>query len=163
MSRKAIIGTIIALFIAVFAYFSFVQIQPQQIENEPDWLTLSEALDKAALDNRLILIDIFEVGCQWCRKMNREVYPSPTIRSILDREFHPVKVNGNSDNRITFLGEEISEQEFASRMGLTAFPFTVVLDAEGNVIDRRRGYMDTQGLSRFLRNALEINSASASL
>jgi thioredoxin-related protein len=163
MTRKVIIGSVIALFIAVFAYFSFVQIQPEQIENEPDWLVLQEAMEKASADNRLVLVDIFEVGCQWCRKMNREVYPSPTIRSIIDREFYPVKVNGNSDNRVVFRGEEITEQEFASLMGLTAFPFTVVLDAEGNVIDRRRGYMDTQSLSRFLRNALEKNSASASL
>ncbi len=163
MSRKAVIGSLIAIFIAVFAYYSFMQIQPPEIENEPDWMVLQDAIDQAAIDNRLILVDIFEVGCQWCRKMNREVYPSPTIRSILDREFHPVKVNGNSDNRIAFLGEEITEQDFAAKMGVTAYPFTVVLDSNGNVIDRRRGYMDTQGLSRFLRNALEKNSASASL
>jgi thioredoxin-related protein len=163
MNRKVVIGSLIAMFIAVFAYYSFMQIQPPEIENEPDWMVLQDAIDQAAIDNRLILVDIFEVGCQWCRKMNREVYPSPTIRSILDREFHPVKVNGNSDNRITFLGEEITEQAFAAKMGVTAYPFTVVLDSQGNVIDRRRGYMDTQGLSRFLRNALEKNSASASL
>lgn len=163
MNRKVVIGSLIAMFIAVFAYYSFMQIQPLEIENEPDWMVLQDAIDEASVDNRLILVDIFEVGCQWCRKMNREVYPSPTIRSILDREFHPVKVNGNSDNRITFLGEEITEQDFAAKMGVTAYPFTVVLDSQGNVIDRRRGYMDTQGLSRFLRNALEKNSASASL
>ena len=40
-------------------------------------------------------------------------------------------------------------------MGLTAFPFTVIMDAEGNVIDRRRGYMDVQALTRFMRNAIE--------
>ncbi|TVR32818.1 MAG: DUF255 domain-containing protein [Balneolaceae bacterium] len=158
MSRKFIIGSFIAVFIAVFTYFSFSQIQPMEIENEPEWMLLQDAMDHATQDDRLVMVDIFEVGCQWCRKMSREVYPAPTIRAILDRDFHPVKVNGNSENKIMYQGEEITEQEFAARMGVTAYPFTVVLDAEGNVIDRRRGYLDIQGLSRFLRNAVEKRS-----
>lgn len=158
MSRRTIIGIFIASFIAVFAYYSFNQIQPQEIENAPDWMILNDAVEQASADNRLLVVDIYEVGCQWCRKMSREVYPSPTIRSIIDREYHAVKVNGNSDNRIMFKGEEITEQEFAAQMGVTAFPFTVVLDAEGNVLDKRRGYMDIQGLARFLRDAVELRS-----
>jgi thioredoxin-related protein len=158
MSRKLIIGSFIAAFIAVFAYFSFSQIQPMEIENEPEWMLLQDAMSHATQDDRLVMVDIFEVGCQWCRKMSREVYPAPTIRAILDRDFHPVKVNGNSENKIIYQGEEITEQEFAARMGVTAYPFTVVLDADGNVIERRRGYMDVQGLSRFLRNAVEKRS-----
>ena len=159
MKRKVIIGALIAGFIAIFAYFSFTQIVPQEIENAPDWLTMQEAMEKVSEDdNRLILVDIYEVGCRFCRQMEREVYPSPTIRAILDRDFHPVKVNGNSENMMKFLGEEMQEKEFASKMGVTAFPFTVVLDPEGNVIDRRRGYMDTQSLSRFLRDAHQERS-----
>ncbi len=158
MSRKYIIGIFIFFFISVFAYFSFTQIKPIEVENEPDWLTLPEAMQQASADERLIFVDIYEVGCQWCRKMTREVFPSPTVRAVLDRDFHPVKLNGNSSNRITFKGQEMSEQEFASMMGVTAFPFSVVLDSDGNVIDRRRGYMDIQGFARFLRNAVESKS-----
>lgn len=158
MSRKAIIGIFIASFIAVFAFYSFIQVIPKEIENEPDWQPLNAAIDQASNGEKYILVDIFEVGCQWCRKMSREVYPSPTIRAILDRDFVSVKINGNSDSLITYNGEEMTEKEFASRMGVTAFPFTVILDNEGNVIDRRRGYMDTQSLSRFLRDAIALDS-----
>jgi thioredoxin-related protein len=158
MSRKAIIGVFIASFIAVYAYYSFIQVIPKEIENEPDWQPLNTAIDRASNGEKYILVDIFEVGCQWCRKMSREVYPSPTIRAILDRDFVSVKINGNSESLITYRGEEMSEKEFASRMGVTAFPFTVILDNAGNVIDRRRGYMDTQSLSRFLREAIASDS-----
>ncbi len=158
MKRKVIIGAIIAAFIGIFAYFSFNQILPEEIENAPDWLTLPEAMEMAQEDDRLVMIDIYEVGCRFCREMNREVYPAPTIRAILDRDFHPVKVNGNAESVIEFLGEEMQEQEFAAKMGVTAFPFTVVLDPDGNVLDRRRGFMDVQSLSRFLRNAKEKRS-----
>ncbi len=158
MNRKAIIGLLIALFIGIFAYFSFNQITPEDIENAPEWMPLQSALDEAAANNRLVMIDIYEVGCQFCRAMDREVYPSPTIRAILDRSFYPVKVNGHSENKLIFMGEEMSERDFASRMGVTAYPFTVVMDGEGNVIDRRRGYQDVVGFSRFLNSTVEKSS-----
>lgn len=162
MSRKVIIGSAIAVFITIFAVFSLRNIMPEEIENAPDWMVLHDAMELAQEEDRLVLIDIFEIGCQWCRKMNREVYPAPTIRAILDRDYVPVKVNGNSsDNMVRFNGSEMTEEDFARKMGVTAYPFTVVLDADGNVVDRRRGYLDVQGLSRFLRNAHnEVNGQS---
>ncbi len=158
MKRKAVIGSIIAAFIFVFAYFSFMQITPEEIENAPEWMPLQTALQEASEDNRLVMIDIYEVGCRFCRAMDREVYPAPTIRAILDRSFHPVKVNGHSDRTLVFQGEEMTEQQFASRMGVTAYPFIVVMDSDGNVIDRRRGYQDVVGFSRFLNGAVEKRS-----
>lgn len=155
MKRKVIIGALITIFIGIFAYFSFTQILPEEIENAPEWMALHDALEHAAVDDRLLMIDIYEVGCQFCRKMDRETYPSPSVRAILDRSFHPVKINGHSENKVIFKGEEMSEREFASMMGVTAYPFIVVMDADGNVIDRRRGYQDIVGFSRFLNNAVQ--------
>jgi len=155
MSRKTIIGLLIAVFIGVFIYFSFSQITPAEIENAPDWMPLHTAMEQASGNDRLLMIDIYEVGCRFCRAMDREVYPSPSIRAILDRDFYPVKVNGHSENKLIFNGEEITEREFASRMGVTAYPFIVVMDADGNVVDRRRGYQDIVGFSRFLNAATE--------
>lgn len=155
MKRPLIITGIIVLFLAIFLFFAFDQISPKEIENAPDWMTIEKATEDASADDKLILVDVYEVGCKFCRAMEREVYPSPSVRAVLDRDYHPVKINGNSENLIRFRGEEITEKDFASMMGVTAFPFTVVLDAEGNVIDRRRGYMDVTGLTRFLRSAAE--------
>ena len=158
MKRKVVIGTLIAIFIAIFGYFSFSQIFPEDIENAPEWMALEEALELAAQDERLLMIDIYEVGCQFCRKMDRETYPAPSVRAVLDRSYHPVKVNGHSDNTVNFLGEEMTERQFGSLMGVTAYPFVVVMDADGNVIDRRRGYQDIVGFTRFLNNAVQESS-----
>jgi thioredoxin-related protein len=156
MRRKVIIGSVITAFIALFLYFSFDQVTPREIENAPDWKPLETALSggEALEEGKLILIDIYEVGCRFCRQMEREVYPSESIRTLIDRSFIPVKVNGNSDNTIVYNGETMTEQQFASKMGLTAFPFTVVMDTEGNVLKTRRGYMGVVELSRFLNEAL---------
>ncbi len=49
----------------------------------------------------------------------------------------------------------MTEQQFANQMGVTAYPFTVIMDGEGNVIDTRRGYMNIVNFSRFLRDSVE--------
>ncbi|MEX0944401.1 MAG: thioredoxin fold domain-containing protein [Balneolaceae bacterium] len=162
MKRKVIIGSIITVFLSIFAYYSLTQIVPQEIENAPEWMPLHLAMEQAAEEDRLVMIDIYEVGCQFCRKMDRETYPAPSVRSVLDRAYFPVKINGNSENKMLFNGEEITERDFASRMGVTAFPFTVIMDADGNVIDSRRGYQDIVGFTRFLNSAVEKSNLSVS-
>ena len=155
MKRKMIVTGLIGTFIVIFGYISYTQILPQEIENAPDWLRLEEALEQASAEegDKLILIDIYEVGCRFCRQMEREVYPSESIRTLIDQQFYPVKVNGNSSDRLRYNGEEMTKQEFAGKMGVTAYPFTVVMDREGNVLSTRRGYMGVSELSRFLNNA----------
>lgn len=158
MNRKIIIGLVIAGFVGFFAFKSFQEVQPDQIENAPEWMPLETAQTQANTEDKLIMIDIYEVGCQYCRAMEREVYPAPTIRAILDREFHPVRINGHSENTLVYKGEEITEAEFARQMGVTAYPFTVIMDGEGNVIDTRRGYMSVINFSRFLKDSVEKKS-----
>lgn len=164
MKRKAWTTLVVALFLGVFLYYSYQQIQPDQIENAPDWLPLQDALvlaEETDTDNqKLLLIDIYESGCRFCRQMEREVYPSESIRTLIDRSFHPVKVNGNSDESVRYQGETMTGREFASLMGVTAFPYTVVMNAEGDVIDNRRGYMGVSDLSRFLNQALREQNNS---
>lgn len=155
MNRKLVIGLGALIFFAIFVYFAVQQIQPEEIENAPEWVSLQEALERASAEDRLVMIDIYEVGCKFCRAMDREIYPSPSVRSVLDREYVPVKINGHSEAMLNFLGEEMSEKDFALRMGVTAYPFTVLMDANGNVIDSRRGYQDIVTFTRYLRGAVE--------
>ncbi len=155
MKRPLIITGIIFLFLGIFLYNAMKEVTPTEIKNAPNWLPIEEAMKKAEQDGRLIIVDIFEVGCQFCRAMNRDVYPAPSTRAVIDRDFYPVKINGNSEEMMTFMGEEMTQQSFANSLGLTAFPFTVIMDHEGNVINSRRGYMGVQDLTQFMRNARE--------
>ena len=58
-----------------------------------------------------------------------------------------------------FLGDEMTAADFALKMGVTAYPFTVILNAEGRVLDRKRGYMDVQSLTAFMRKTLGERSS----
>lgn len=162
MNRKLVIGLIISIFIGIFAYFSLQQIKPADIENAPEWISLEQATERAAAEDRLIMIDIYETGCQFCKAMEREVFPAPAVRAVLDRDYVPVKVNGHAESLLKYKGEQMTAKEFAQEMGVTAYPFTVLMDADGNVVDSKRGYQDVVTFSRFLRSAIQQRTESRS-
>lgn len=155
MNRKIIIGSLIAIFIVLISVYSYIRMQPEKIENEPNWISLNEALEKASDEKKLIFIDVYEDNCQWCQKLKREVYPDPAIRFILDNNFYTVKINGNSDDRVHYKGKFITQVEFSAMMGVTAYPFLVVMDPEGEIVDHHLGYTDVEGLSLFLKSAAD--------
>jgi len=162
MNRKLVIGLMFTIFIGIFAFFSLQQIKPADIENAPEWIALEQATERAAEENRLIMIDIYETGCQFCKAMEREVFPSPSVRAVLDREYVPVKINGHAETILTYKNEQMSSKQFAQLMGVTAYPFTVLMDAEGNIIDSYRGYQDVVTFSRFLRRAAQQQTENRS-
>jgi len=155
MNRKIIKGSIIAIFIVLISVYSYIEMKPEKIENEPNWISLNEALENASEEQKLIFIDIYEDNCQWCQKLKREIYPAPAIRTLLDNHFFTVKINGNSDNRVHYKGKFITQVEFSAMLGVTAYPFLVVMDMEGEVVDHHLGYTDVDGLSRFLKSAAD--------
>lgn len=158
MSRKLIIGLLTAIFIGLVAFYTLLQTQPEQIENEPDWISLNEALERASEEDKLIFIDVYEDNCQWCQKLKREVYPDPAIRALLDRDFYTVKIDGNSDDRVHYKGKFITQVEFSAMIGVKAYPYLVIMNPEGEVVDEHLGYTDIEGLSQFLKSVEEKQS-----
>lgn len=155
MNRKGIAVSLIVIFLAAISFYTFTQMQPEKIENEPDWISLNKALENASEEDKFVFIDFFEPNCQWCKKLKREVYPSTAIRSVLDRDFYSVKINGNSDDRVHYKGKFITQVEFSAMIGVSAYPYLVIMGPDGEVVERHLGYTDVQGLSRFLQTVAE--------
>lgn len=152
MKKRTIIITSIVIFIGIFTYASLKNVEPLEIENAPNWLTLDEAQKLAKETDKLIMVDVYEVGCKYCRAMEREVYPDTTVRTVLDQGYLPVKINGNSTELIKFNGEEITERDFSQDKGAFVFPTVLILSAEGDLLKKRTGYMNIDELRQFLYN-----------
>lgn len=150
MNKKVIITAFIATFIGVFLFNALMKTAPLEIENAPEWRTLAVAQKEAAETNKLILVDVFEVGCKYCRAMEREVYPDSTVRTVLDAGYIPAKVDGNSQELISFNGEELTAQQWAQSQGVFVFPGTLILDPAGNQLKQRTGFMNVDELRQFL-------------
>ncbi len=154
MKRKLLISLFISLFLIFFAYQAIQNVNPENRVTETEWVSFEEAFLLAAMDNKYLLIDIYEIGCKFCRAMEREVYPSDPVVALMDRFYVPVRLDGRSKDLITFLGEAMTEEEFALKMGVTAYPYTVVMRPDGSVVDSQRGYMDSFTFTRWLRSLI---------
>lgn len=150
MSKKIIITSVITVFIGIYLFNVLRNTAPQEVENAPDWMTLASAQEAASETGKLILVDVYEVGCKYCRAMEREVYPDSTVRTVLDAGYIPAKVDGNSEELITFNGEQIKARDFAQSNGVYVFPGTLILDAEGTLVKKKTGFMNVDELRRFL-------------
>lgn len=82
--------------------------------------------------------------------MDREVFPDSTVRQVMDADYIPVRIDGNSTEFISFSGTDISSREFAQSKGAFVFPTSLILDSEGNVIKKKTGYMGVDEFRRFL-------------
>ena len=150
MQKKAIITIAVCLFLGIFVYTSLTKVQPNVNDNSPDWIPIHEAQKEAISSEKLIFVDVFEIGCRYCRAMDREVFPDSTVRQVLDANYIPVRLDGNSTEPIQFSGQQIPAKEFAQSKGAFVFPTSLILDAEGNVVKKKTGYMGVDEFRQFL-------------
>jgi thioredoxin-related protein len=150
MQKKAIILIGLGIFLGIFTYTSLTKVQPSTHDNSPDWIPIHVAQKQALANERLIFVDVYEVGCKYCRAMDREVFPDSTVRQVMDANYIPVRVDGNSEELIQFNGQQISAKEFAQSKGAYVFPTSLILDAEGNLVKKKTGYMGVDEFRQFL-------------
>jgi uncharacterized protein len=53
----------------------------------------AEAFDKAAREDKPVLLDIGAVWCHWCHVMDRESYEDPTLAAIVNEHYVAIKVD----------------------------------------------------------------------
>lgn len=150
MQKKVIIVVAISIFLGIFVYNSLSNVQAPVNDNSPDWIPLHEAQQMAAASDKLIFVDVFEIGCKYCRAMDREVFPDSTVRKVMDASYIPVRLDGNSTEPIEFSEQEMPSKDFAQSKGAYVFPTSLILDAEGNVIKKKTGYMGVDEFRQFL-------------
>jgi len=66
----------------------------QHAENPVDWYPWSEeALEKAKVENKLILVSIGYSACHWCHVMEHESFEDSEVAEIMNRHFVCIKVD----------------------------------------------------------------------
>lgn len=92
---------------------------------------LRSALQVARAEGKVIVADVYTDWCGWCKRMDKTVYADQSVVAF-SREQVFVKLN--AEDR----GEG---QSFAREMGVSGYPTTIVLDAQGKVLNVAEGYI----------------------
>ncbi len=97
---------------------------------QPAWQALADpAFAQARSENKLVLLDLSAEWCAFCEKMDRTTWRDASVVAEIERHYVPVRV--------------VDEQHpvLAERYRAHGRPAVVILDADGNELLRKRGYL----------------------
>lgn len=122
------------------------------------WRSLEEITAEGP--EKPVLLDFDAPWCAPCREMKVRVFSRPAVGAFIEEHFFPVRVVVDDPNRAP---EAV--QGLLAAYQVSEFPTLLVVDHEGQVLRRHRGYADAEQLLEFLRNeswgGWQLNSVSA--
>ncbi|MCP5141438.1 MAG: thioredoxin domain-containing protein [Gammaproteobacteria bacterium] len=104
-----------------------------------DWQPFAPAaFAQARAEGKLVLLDLVAVWCHWCHVMDAETYADPVVAAYIARHYVPVKADHDA------------RPDLAERYRDWGWPATVVLNADGEDVVKRAGYISRDAMLRML-------------
>ena len=120
------------------------------------WIDYDSALEKAQKEPKLIFVDMYADWCIPCRVMDKNVYMDPTVASILNKKFYPVKLDVDSETPILCDGKKVSTKKcFTDVWELNVLPSFVLVAPKGLSILTVTDSMSPQEMQMLLNKFLE--------
>ncbi len=107
--------------------------------------TLETAQKQAETGSKFILVDVYTEWCGPCKLMERTTFRDPGTQELLKRVV-ALKVDG----------EKGQGPELVNRYQVAGFPCFLILDAKGQVVDKRMGYMPAHEFNAWLANKAKL-------
>jgi thioredoxin-related protein len=120
------------------------------------WMTWEQAVEKNKTEKRKIFVDVYTDWCGWCKVMDKNTFPDPSVAKLLNEEFYAVKFNAEQTadvvfNNVTFKyvstggGRGVHQLAAALLNNQLSYPNFVFLDEEFKIIPVFPGYQSLPG------------------
>ncbi|VTS02117.1 DUF255 domain-containing protein [Tuwongella immobilis] len=121
----------------------FLLVAPVQSAEPIAWRTeYNAARQEANQKNRPLLIDIGTEACTYCKKLDLTTFQDPTVMTLLNQRFVPLKVDGNLEPNLT------------QALRITVYPTLIIASTDGKILAMIEGYMDAPRLTEHLNRAI---------
>lgn len=113
--------------------------------------SFEQILDEAKKSKKKIILNVYADWCSWCKKMARETYADPNVKKELGRYFLVYRLNGESNEEITYDGHKFTKAQLAHAFGVKGFPSTIFLNYNSQPITMIPGYIDPKTFTNILK------------
>jgi len=115
------------------------------------WVSYDVGLEQAADENKHVFIDFTAKWCGYCKKMDRETFSRADVIDLINDNFVPVKVNGDSQKELDIDGYKITEAGLAKQeFGVRGYPTFWFLKSDGTKLGAVTGYKPAAQMIEFL-------------
>ena len=115
------------------------------------WRSWDRGLEEARASGRPILVDVYTDWCGWCRRMKADVYARPEVRAYLAERFVTVSLNAEGADAASHEGRSYTSRSLAARFGVSGYPTTLFLRADGGHQVYVPGYVEPVRFLQVLR------------
>lgn len=143
--KKTISIILTALFLTIC--FSFKPVEKAGIQ----WLTFEQALKAAEKQKKKVFIDVYTEWCGWCKVMDAQTFTDKKIAEYVNKKYYAVKLDAESMKTFTYKGQQVSERELAQKLNVTAYPTTVYLDENFDLLSPVPGFLKVPELDKILK------------
>ena len=127
-----------------------------------NWLSWDDAMSKAQVEQRKIIIDIYTEWCTWCKKMEQTTFRDSVVVKYINDNYYAIKFDAQSKDPIVYQGKTYKFEngiwkggyhQFAAAIsnGQVKLPTVVFLDENASLLQALPGF----------RNALEMELMTA--
>jgi len=138
-------------FLSIAFLFFPLQSVAQVVEGNPEPISLEEALKLAPESDKKILIDVYAEWCPYCQRMHSEVYKNDDVINAIADHYIWVKINVESDQMVSYHGNEMTEAQFARALENKSVPTTYFLNKEGSILGSQPGFIEADMFSSLLK------------
>lgn len=148
--RKIFIISVLAIFISVLA----------NAQEKVKWYSITEAIELNKQEPRMMVIDVFTDWCGWCKRMDANTFSNPVIAEYMNKNFYPVKMNGEGKEDITIGDKTYRFVESGSRgyhelaaailQGRLSYPSIAFLNPSLQIVQVVPGYKTASQFEKYL-------------
>jgi len=114
---------------------------------EVDWRTdYRKARLEAAEKGRPLLLDIGTEQCYWCKQLDQRTFRDPSIVTLLNDRFVPLRVNA-----------QVSP-DLAQALRVQSYPTIVFANADGKILGYQEGFVEAPRLKELLQKTVTLVS-----
>ncbi len=115
-----------------------------------EWKSMEEAQKLASEDNKKVMLYAEAEWCGYCKKMDKQVFPKASVVDSLNKYFHPVRIDIESDKKLRFNGEEYTEQSLARKFRVFSTPTTIFFEPDGSIVGTQPGFLPPDVFDKLL-------------
>lgn len=117
-----------------------------QVQSEFDsgfeWVSLSEAQERASESGKKILLFGYAEWCTFCLKMRKESFTDDRVQQSIEEYFIPVQLDGQSDEFVEYQGQKMKARELAKYLRLSSYPTHYFVDSDGTIMGAQPGFIE---------------------